>query len=262
MRTWADKKQKAKADSNAEGKKKGKKGKEMRVWDESKATSEQMRELDYSIHDSNHVDGSDAGDAASAVAQQWVDKASMGTATKDGGYEVANIEDEDEDDSDYNDAERPSKPAGFITTFLQTITVGKTLTEADLAGPLASMREHLIQKNVAANIATEICQSVQHDLVGQRISGLQTIKSQVRQSMYKVLTRVLTPQTSIDILRGIGAARSEGRPYTVVFVGVNGVGKSTNLSKVCFWLLQNKLRVLVAACDTFRSGAVEQLRVH
>jgi len=40
------------------------------------------------------------------------------------------------------------------------------------------------------------------------------------------------------------------------------VGKSTNLSKVCFWLLQNGLKVLVAACDTFRSGAVEQLRVH
>jgi len=51
-------------------------------------------------------------------------------------------------------------------------------------------------------------------------------------------------------------------PYIMTFVGVNGVGKSTNLSKVCFWLLQNDLRVLIAACDTFRSGAVEQLRVH
>lgn len=48
----------------------------------------------------------------------------------------------------------------------------------------------------------------------------------------------------------------------MTFVGVNGVGKSTNLSKVCFWLLQNGFRVLIAACDTFRSGAVEQLRVH
>ena len=45
-------------------------------------------------------------------------------------------------------------------------------------------------------------------------------------------------------------------------VGVNGVGKSTNLSKICFFLLQNKYKVLVVACDTFRSGAVEQLAVH
>lgn len=40
------------------------------------------------------------------------------------------------------------------------------------------------------------------------------------------------------------------------------MGQSTNLSKVCFWLLQNDYKVLIAACDTFRSGAVEQLRVH
>jgi len=47
-----------------------------------------------------------------------------------------------------------------------------------------------------------------------------------------------------------------------VFVGVNGVGKSTTLAKVCSWLQQNDLKVMIAACDTFRSGAVEQLQVH
>ena len=47
-----------------------------------------------------------------------------------------------------------------------------------------------------------------------------------------------------------------------MFCGVNGVGKSTSLAKVAFWLLNNGLSVLVAACDTFRSGAVEQLETH
>lgn len=84
------------------------------------------------------------------------------------------------------------------------------------------------------------------------------------------ITRILTPRTSTDVLLSIRAKRdalassSTARrdPYVIAFVGVNGVGKSTNLSKVCFWLVQNGLRVLIAACDTFRSGAVEQLRVH
>lgn len=40
------------------------------------------------------------------------------------------------------------------------------------------------------------------------------------------------------------------------------MGKSTNLAKICFWLIENNLRVLIAACDTFRAGAVEQLRTH
>ena len=39
------------------------------------------------------------------------------------------------------------------------------------------------------------------------------------------------------------AARAKGRPYTIVFVGVNGVGKSTNLAKICYWLLQNDVKV-------------------
>lgn len=38
------------------------------------------------------------------------------------------------------------------------------------------------------------------------------------------------------------------------------MGKSTNLSKIAFWLLSNNMRIMIAACDTFRSGAVEQVR--
>lgn len=47
-----------------------------------------------------------------------------------------------------------------------------------------------------------------------------------------------------------------------MFVGVNGVGKSTTLSKICYYLLARQLKVSIAACDTFRAGAVEQLRTH
>lgn len=75
------------------------------------------------------------------------------------------------------------------------------------------------------------------------------------------------------------ASTQQRLPYSMVFLGVNGVGKSTNLAKVCFWLRENGFNVLIAACDTFRhvpcwldlismltmvfrSGAVEQLRKH
>jgi signal recognition particle receptor subunit alpha len=80
--------------------------------------------------------------------------------------------------------------------------------------------------------------------------------------MEEALTRILTPRRRIDILREVRQAQQEQRPYSIVFVGVNGVGKSTSLAKVCSWLQQNGLKVMIAACDTFRSGAVEQLQVH
>lgn len=89
--------------------------------------------------------------------------------------------------------------------------------------------------------------------------------------MTSSLHKILTPTTSLDLLRSISAVTNPStlnplspsrRPYVISIVGVNGVGKSTNLSKLAFFLLQNDLRLLIAACDTFRSGAVEQLRVH
>lgn len=104
--------------------------------------------------------------------------------------------------------------------------------------------------------------------------------------MVEALTKILTPKRSIDVLRDVrfsyllirlnfqARAKSE-KPFVITFVGVNGaysqlmlsnlfvgVGKSTSLAKVCSWLLQNKMSVLIAACDTFRSGAVEQLQIH
>lgn len=87
--------------------------------------------------------------------------------------------------------------------------------------------------------------------------------------MESSLRKILTPTSSLDLLREIDAVASPSalslqkrRPYVISVVGVNGVGKSTNLSKICFFLLQNKYKVLIVACDTFRSGAVEQLAVH
>ena len=81
--------------------------------------------------------------------------------------------------------------------------------------------------------------------------------------MTTALQKILTPTTSLDILHAIETTnKHQHRPYVISIVGVNGVGKSTNLSKLAFFLLQNDLSLLIAACDTFRSGAVEQLRVH
>lgn len=60
--------------------------------------------------------------------------------------------------------------------------------------------------------------------------------------MEAALTRILTPKRQIDILREARAAKQAGRPYSIVFVGVNGVGKSTTLAKVCSWLQQNDLK--------------------
>ena len=74
----------------------------------------------------------------------------------------------------------------------------------------------------------------------------------MRDSLTSSLMQLLTPKRRIDIIRDVYECRANKRPYVMTFCGVNGVGKSTNLAKICFWLIENKCRVLIAACDTFR----------
>ncbi|KAJ1653246.1 hypothetical protein IWQ61_006594 [Dispira simplex] len=249
--------------SKASGKKSTKK--ELRVWDDSRMTNERMMEFDYS---------NSKADDATVGAEHFMDESSMGQRTQDGMYTVQDlvhkpklnragswdILDTDEA-SDLADTS-PAPSSNPLVSFFKKLTSSKTLSEDDLAPVMAKMREHLIAKNVASDISDHICQSVTQSMVKQQVGAFQSIKTAVKQAMETTLQRILTPNTSVDLLRDIQSAQGQQRPYSIVFVGVNGVGKSTNLSKVCFWLLQNKLKVLIAACDTFRSGAVEQLRVH
>uniref|UniRef100_A0A7N2M3E3 Uncharacterized protein n=1 Tax=Quercus lobata TaxID=97700 RepID=A0A7N2M3E3_QUELO len=88
---------------------------------------------------------------------------------------------------------------------------------------LKALKDRLMTKNVAEEIAEKLCNQWQQVL---RVKAIED-----------VLVRILTPYWSIDILRDVNATKEQGKPYVVVFVGVNGVGKSTNLAKVAYWLL-------------------------
>ncbi|TPX30146.1 hypothetical protein SmJEL517_g06224 [Synchytrium microbalum] len=248
------------------------KKKQMRVWAENGTAMsvDPSQVLDYSesTNGDSHENGSEA-------AESLVDRNAMGTYSSEGLYEAAEMDnkyDDDDDDEEDNESKAPiTKPTAksssiFSSTslfsVLSSLTGPRVLKEEDLTSVMAKMKEHLINKNVAADIATVLCTSVSKTMVGQKLGTFSGVQNAVKLAMEVSLRKILTPRTSTDVLRDVFAAKSEGRPYSFVFVGVNGVGKSTNLSKVCFWLLQNKLRVLIAACDTFRSGAVEQLRVH
>jgi len=68
----------------------------------------------------------------------------------------------------------------------------------------------------------------------------------------------LTPKRNIDILNEAIRAKKDGKVYSIAFIGVNGVGKSTSLAKVAYYLkTKGNLKVMLAGCDNFRAGAIE-----
>ena len=99
-----------------------------------------------------------------------------------------------------------------------------------------------IAKNVAAEIAKKVCDNVAQSLEGKQISSFQFVSSIVKQALNDSMIQILTPKKRVDILRDVYEAQRQKRPYVIVFCGVNGVGKSTNLAKVTFWLIENSFK--------------------
>jgi len=248
--------------ANSPSGKKKKSQKQMRTWEGSVAKGE-MEALDYS----KKLDGQEQEDATLANAESLVDRSKMGSVV-DGHYEVQDVEYDDDEEDIFDEEEdgvlvsQPSAKSSGVFSFFKNLTGQRELDDTTLEPVLQKMKTHLIDKNVASDISQHLCDSVRSSLKGKRLGTFGSVSTLVKENMETALKRILTPKTSVDILRDIEQAKAKSRPYSITFIGVNGVGKSTNLSKVCFWLLQNNYRVLIAACDTFRSGAVEQLRVH
>jgi len=152
--------------------------------------------------------------------------------------------------------------SGGVINLFKGLVGGKTLSSEDTEPVLEKLRDHLIAKNVASEVSTKLCESVATKLHGKVLGTFKTVTATVKSALEESLLALLQPEKPVDVLRDALEAKRQGRPFIITFCGVNGVGKSTNLAKICFWLIENDLKVLVAACDTFRAGAVEQLRTH
>lgn len=238
--------------------------KQLRKWSaDGLAEVDSNEVLDYSnANDDDSIRSMDSGNEASVG-----DLNNYGAATKSGDFMLKELSSELNMILGEKDEVETTKSSGGAFTFLRNIVGGKTMTEDVLKETLAAMKDHLMKKNVAPEVAEHLCMTVEKSLVGSKTQNWTSVETTVRASMTEALRRILTPNTSADLLHEIhskikNSASTPPRPYVISVVGVNGVGKSTNLSKIAFWLLQNKFRVLIAACDTFRSGAVEQLKVH
>ena len=149
-----------------------------------------------------------------------------------------------------------------MRSMAERVTGNATITEEELSEVKKTMIGQLVKKNVARDVADVIMNSVTESVVGQKLTTFEKVSTVVNTALESSVGRILTPKQDLDLVRNIHEVKKKNKPYVIVFVGINGVGKSTSLAKVCYHLLQKSFRPLIAACDTFRSGAVEQLKVH
>ncbi len=136
----------------------------------------------------------------------------------------------------------------------------REIREEDISDLLDELLFSMIEADVAYEVAEDIVESVKKALVGRKIERGKPVEDVVKEAIRSKLMEILDkPRPNI-----IGEAKSRcgGDPLVVVFLGVNGVGKTTSIAKLAYKLKKSGVTPVLAAADTFRAGAQEQLKTH
>ncbi len=132
------------------------------------------------------------------------------------------------------------------------------LSEKDLKEPLEYLETALLESDVALSVAEELIAGVKGELAGKRKKwGVNTAKL-VKEAIRDALVNVV----NVDKLDFDEFVDKSEKPVNIVFVGVNGTGKTTSIAKVAKKLLGKGHSVVLASADTYRAGATEQIEEH
>ena len=138
----------------------------------------------------------------------------------------------------------------------------KELSEKDLDDILFDLELSLLESDVASEVVDMIKSDLKKDLIGTRVEK-STISDTVRSSLISSISSLFDEAGSVNVPELVRKKKEEtGQPFLILFVGINGTGKTTSLAKVAYMLQQAKYSIVVAASDTFRAGAIEQLKEH
>jgi len=161
---------------------------------------------------------------------------------------------------DFAEPEKKKSWFGKIKEKFVKAVFEKKLTEEDLEPILNELETGLIEADVALEVAEKIKNDLKIDLVGRDIKRgkeKEIILESLKQSLLGILS---VPR--IDLEEVIRKSKSENRPALFLFFGINGVGKSLNLSKVAKHLKEKGHQPILAAGDTFRAAGDEQLEIY
>jgi len=127
---------------------------------------------------------------------------------------------------------------------------------------LEEFRFNLIENDVAVPVAYFITDELEKRLDGLQVKRVGDRKDLVKDTLHDVLLEILTSKEKIDLIDKITQKRKIKEPFTILFVGINGTGKTTSIAKVTHFLMKKGYSVVLSGSDTYRPGSIEQLEQH
>ncbi|MBA3978119.1 MAG: signal recognition particle-docking protein FtsY [Nitrosopumilus sp.] len=139
----------------------------------------------------------------------------------------------------------------------------KELTEKELDESLFDLQVALLESDVSQEVIDDLSLQIKNNLVGIKIQKNETTEQIIASTLKKNFRDILSKAGSIDLLELIQEKKQKkAGPFVIVFLGINGTGKTTTVAKVANLLKKNGFSVVIAAADTHRAGAIEQITAH
>lgn len=135
---------------------------------------------------------------------------------------------------------------------------GKKIKEDPLDDLLDELEVILLESDVAYPVVQDIILGVRDNLVNKKYSRQYTLEEVVETAVKEAVREVLKAN-EFDFDEWI---KEQDEPVVIMFIGINGTGKTTSIAKIAKRLKEKEKSVVIAACDTFRAGAIEQLSIH
>ena len=141
---------------------------------------------------------------------------------------------------------------------LSSSFLSKKIKDDPLDDILDELEVTLLESDVAYPVVQEIIVGVRNNLAGKKYSREYTLEEIVELAVKEAVSDVLR----INVFDFDAWLAEQKKPTVIMFIGINGTGKTTAIAKIANRLKQEGRSVVLAACDTFRAGAIEQLSIH
>jgi fused signal recognition particle receptor len=143
---------------------------------------------------------------------------------------------------------------GFFGKVKQSFTT-KTISADKFETLFWELEMALLENNVSVEVIEKIKVDLQNELVDKPLP--RDVPKKIEETLKRTLTEILT----FDKINILEKAKNK-KPLVIAFFGINGSGKTTSIAKLANYFKENNLSVVLAACDTFRAAAIQQLEEH
>lgn len=145
---------------------------------------------------------------------------------------------------------------------LTKIVSEKRLSAKDVDEALFNFQLTLLESDVAQEVVDKITNEIKRELSGISVERSRDTSSLINERLRGIIAEIFAKAGSVDVVKLIAEKKNKGEPFVILFLGINGTGKTTTVAKFAYLLKQSGLSVAVAAGDTHRAGAIEQLSEH